>query len=175
MKKYLYTAPDGLKYPLSEAPSDMAFMAYMSDRKKAKIGDPNHCILALGIGRNKDVLHCYIGSGKDAYVVYKGEGTKPPFCLHYTVDTKAARVRDLFDTKGAPKTQVIWLRHPTRARTLAARRMLDKRRREEIKAGSPVKPRGPQKNPRITRLGVVHRPLARIVNGEVSLASAVQI
>lgn len=171
MSKRSYKAPDGNVYPLTEAEYDIAFMAYKSDRKKAKIGDPGGCLLALGIRHNPDVQAAYIGSGKDAYVVFKARGELPARAVHFTVPSKAGKVRDSLETKGAPATQVIILRAPSAGRTLEARSAFDKKRRTEIKNGSPVKKRGPQKRKRIMILGVPHRPRARIVKNTVALGA----
>lgn len=159
----VYTAPDGTKYPLTEAEYDMSFNVHKSDRAKAVIGDPWGCLIALGGKRHPDVLEVYIGSGGDAFVIFKGRGGKPPRAVHFTIPAKAAKIRDSFDTKGSPPSQIVMLRAPTKARTLAARSVSNKARKEKIKTGDHVvTPRGTIAKKRIMRLGVAHRPRARI-------------
>jgi hypothetical protein len=168
-QRRFYTTPQGDKYPLYEAPYDTAFHVYKSDKRRAIIGDPHSCLLALGIRRDPRVLDAYIGSGRDAYVVFaKGQGKKGPFALHFTVNAEAARMRDLFDTKHAPTSQIILLSAPTQGRTLAARSRMNKRRREEIKNGATVQLRTVH-SPRITRLGVPNRPRATITKNTVTV------
>lgn len=158
-----YIAPDGTSYPLAEAEYDMSFTVYKSDRSKAIIGDPWGCLIALGGKRHPDVLEVYIGSGGDAYVVFKGRAGKPAHAVHFTIPAQAARVRDIFDTKGAPPTQIVMLRAPTKARTLDARSASNKGRAAKIKNGTHVvKPRGTPAKKRIMTLGVAHRPRARV-------------
>jgi hypothetical protein len=92
-----YTAPDGTRYPLSEAKYNMSFKVYRSDRRKARIGDPGQCLLALGIRRDKDVLDVYIGSGRDAYVIFKAQDGEPAHAVHFTIPTTTRRIIDAFD------------------------------------------------------------------------------
>jgi hypothetical protein len=168
----VYTAPNGTKYPLFEAEYDSAFKVYKSDRKRATIGDPWGCLIALGGKHKPEVLEVYIGSGGDAYVVYKGRLGKPPYVLHFTIPAEAARVRDAFDTKGAPATQIVMLRAPTKARTIDARSKSNKAHKAKIKNGTHiVKPRGTIAKKRIMTLGVAHRPRARITPNGVDTQS----
>ena len=161
----------GLNHPLVEAEFDTAFKVFKSDRKKAVIGDPADCIEAKGLKRLPNVAFAHIGSGGDGYVGFKDESSPTGIKVrHFLIPAKAAKVRDIFETKGAPSSQVLMLKAPTNGRTLSHRSMLGKRRREEVKKGSPVKSRGPQKNKRIHRLGVPPRPRAKIVKGETSFA-----
>ena len=61
------------------------------------------------------------------------------------------------------------LKAPSNGRTLSHRRSLGKSRREKIKQGAEVKKRAAPQSRRITRLGVAHRPKAKINKGEVSV------
>jgi hypothetical protein len=160
-----YQLKTGGHVPLIEADTKMAYTVYKSDRKKAIIGDPWNCIEALGCKREHNVVEAYIGAGKDAYIVFEGRDKKL-FARHYVIKAQAARVRDTFDQKGAPKTQLLELHPPTNGRTRAHRKFLDKRRRAEIKNGAEVKKREQKpRADRITRLGVPNRPRANIVRG----------
>lgn len=160
---------DNINHPLTEAEYDTAFKVFKSDRKRATIGDPMACIEALGLRRLPNVAFAHIGSGGDAYVGFK-DATSPTGIVvrHFVIPIKAARVRDAFEVKGAPPTQVLMLKAPTNGRTLSHRSVLGKRRRDEIKAGAQPKKRGPQKNKRIVRIGVPPRPRAKVVKGEIS-------
>src|SRR5215475_12823759 len=117
-KSRMYRTADGTLYPLTEAEYDMAFTVYKSDKRKSVIGDPLQCIEARGIKRDPNVLEAYVGSGKDAYVVFKARGRLGAGARHFTIPAKSAKVRDAFETKGSPKTQVLWLRAPSAGRTL---------------------------------------------------------
>jgi|SRR6185369_5217676 hypothetical protein len=164
---------EGTNHPLVEADYDTAFKVYKNDRKKAVIGDPTACIEARGLKRIPNVEFAYIGSGGDAYVGFKDKKSRTGVTVrHFLIPAQAAKVRDQFEVKGAPPTQVLLLKAPTNGRTLSHRRLLGKRRREAIKQGAETKKRGPQKNRRITRLGVSPRPRAKIIKGEVSLDAA---
>jgi hypothetical protein len=176
MGSRFYTAPDGERYPLTEARYGIDFKAYRSDRRKARQGDPSGCWAALGIKRNKNVLHVYIGSGRDAYVVFKANDDESAHAVHFTIKTSVRKLIDAFDKDKSAKTQIVRLDAPTPGRTLEARQNSGKRRREEIRNGAPIKKRGPSKNKRITRLGVEHRPRARITRGgSVSMAVEEQV
>ena len=162
---------EGINHPLVEADYDTAFKVYKTDRRKAVIGDPTACIEAKGLKRLPNVAFAHIGSGGDAYVGFRDNKSKTGVTVrHFLIPAQAKRVRDAFETKGAPPSQVLMLKAPTNGRTLSHRRKLDKRRRDEIKKGTVVpNKRGPQKNRHITRLGVAQRPRPKIVKGEVSL------
>lgn len=169
--KFTYTAPDGAKYPLYEAAYPTAFKVYKTDRGKAVIGDPHQCIEALGIKRNPDVLDAYVGSAKDAYIVYKG-GKRGPYAVHFVILAQAARVRDTFETQGAPPTQVLMLHPATAGRTIGHRRKLTKKLQQAIKDGThQVKPRGAPRKTRVARLGVGHRPRAKVSKGHVDVSA----
>ena len=164
---------EGINHPLVEADYDTAFKVYKTDRRTAVIGDPTACIEAKGLKRLPNVAFAHIGGGGDAYVGFKDSKSRTGVTVrHFLIPAQAAKVRDAFEIKGAPPTQVLLLRAPTNGRTLSHRRLLGKRRREEIKKGAEPKKRGPQKNRRITRLGVSPRPRAKIIKGEVSLDAA---
>jgi hypothetical protein len=164
-----YVMPDGSKYPLTEAEHDIGFVVYKSDRRKAKTGDPTCCLIALGIRKNPSVLGAYIGSGKDAYVIFKANKRLPARAVHFTIPAKTAKVRDKFDVKGSPPTQQILLKAPTEARTLEARSKLNKRRRDEIKAGATISKRiVPPQPKRVITL----RPRAHIVGNTVEVPTA---
>jgi hypothetical protein len=166
---------DNINHPLSEAEYDTAFKCFKSDKRKATIGDPEACIEALGLRRLPNVSFAHIGSGGDAYVGFKDTGSPTGIVVrHFIIPAAAAKVRDAFEVKGAPATQVLMLKAPTNGRTLSHRSMLGKRRRDEIKAGAQAEKRGKQKNKRITRLGVSPRPRAKIVKGEVSVPAAAE-
>jgi hypothetical protein len=78
-----YTDTDtGQTWPLEEADTDYSFRVYKSDRRKATIANPTACLLALGLKHDKDIAAVYIGSGKDAFVVFKGKGRRPPLARH---------------------------------------------------------------------------------------------
>lgn len=175
MTERTYTdAKTGQTWPLKEADTDYSFRVYRTHRRKAVIGDPTSCLIALGLQRDPDVAAAYIGSGKDAIVVFKGKGRRPATALHYVILAGAAKVRDSFDQKGAPTSQWLTLSAPTAGRTLDARAALDRRRRAQIKAGAPVKHRATPNKPRITRLGVAHRPKPIVSKGEWTIPEHAQ-
>jgi hypothetical protein len=167
-KKHFYTAPDGTEYPVKEADYAMGFKVYKTDRSKAIKGDPTHCLIAMGLQRHPEVQYAFIGSGLDAYVVFRGKRGRPAYAVHFTIPAQASKVRDAFDAKQGLKTMFLELRAPTAGRTLDARARQDRRRRLKIKNGThTVKPRGPSTK-RVTRIGVPHRPRPRITtSGDV--------
>ena len=168
-----YITPEGARYPLYEAPYDYVIPVYKKDRKKAIVADPYGCLIAIGARRDPLILGAYIGSGKDAYIIFRETKMRKAHALHFTINSAAARVRDYFDThKGEVKTTVK-LSAPTAGRTLEHRSKLDKRRATRIKAGEhTVKRRGKPNKTRIVRLGVKHRPHAVIEKNEVTLVAA---
>lgn len=172
MKKLrrFYVTPEGIRYPLVEAPYDYVIPVYKKDCKKAIIADPHGCLIALGAQRDPLVLGAYIGSGKDAYIVFRETEQRHAHAMHFTISASAARVRDYFDThKGEVKTTVK-LSAPTSGRTLSHRSKLNKARYKRIKAGEHVvKRRGKPNRTRIVRLGVKHRPHAVIEKNEVTI------
>jgi hypothetical protein len=160
IRKFRY---EGIKHPLIEAEYDTAFRVYQADNKKAVIGHPNQCIEAKGLKRLDNVEFAHISSGRHAYVGFVDTNSPTGITVrHFTIPTKAAEVRDSFDTENPPKTQILMLKTP-KSQKLDHLAMLGKRRREEIKHGAIVKPRGPQKKKRIVRLGVPPRPQANII------------
>jgi hypothetical protein len=167
-KRYYYT-PDGTKYPLYEAPYMYIITAYKSDCRKAIIADPQACLIALGAKRDPSIISAHIGSGKDAYLIFRATKLRPAHALHFTINARAARVRDYFDTHKRAETVTIKLSAPTAGRTLSHRAKLNKARHERIKNGThKVKPRGSNQT-RIIRLGVKHRPHATIEKNVVSI------
>jgi hypothetical protein len=167
-KKMEYVTGDGIHYPLVEADQDFPITIFKSDCRKAKIGNPEQCLIALGARRNKYVIGAWIGSGKDAYVAFRGIRSKPAHVRHFTINAKAARIRDYFDTHKGVTSQIITLSAVTDGRTLAHRSKLNAARLKRIKAGQhTVKPRKNVAKTRIMRLGVAHRPKATIANNVV--------
>jgi hypothetical protein len=172
MATRFYTAPDGTRYPLKEARYNIMFTIYRSDRSKAVQGDPERCIEALGIKHDKDVLHAFVGAGRDAYVVFKATDDEPATAFHFVIKSQARGVLDNFDKERSVKTQDLRLHRPTKGRTLEARAKMDGDRAKRIKAGEhvPKKTFKPRKR-RVDRLGVPNRPRARISKrGDVSMA-----
>jgi hypothetical protein len=173
----VYTAPDGTRYPLREARYDMMFKCYKSDRRKAVQGDPQHCILALGIKRHKDVLAAYVGAGIDAYVVFKSNEDEEAHAVHFGIKTRARKVLDAFDKDRKAESMTIVLAKPPHSWRLDTRSKNNARRRAAIKNGALVKPRTARKKNRMERLGVERRPLAPIsksgnVNVEQTISAA---
>jgi hypothetical protein len=170
MATRFYETPDSKRYPLTEARHDMAFRVYRSDRRKAKKGDPHNCLVALGIKRDRDVIDVFIGSGGDAYVIFKGRAGEEDYAVHFTISRPARKLIDMFDKDRRSATQQVILRKPTDGRTLEARSRLDKDRRRRIKAGThSVKARATPRSSRVVRLGVGSRPRPRISkSGSVS-------
>jgi hypothetical protein len=162
MKQRFYVAPDGTKYPLKEALHDFPIRVYKADRNKAKQGDPGLCLIALGARRHRHVVDVFVGSGKDAYVIIKGpEGE---YAMHFTIPAATRRIVDGFDKARSAVSAIVIFKMPTAGRTHEARKTMNSKRRAELKAGTGK----PKKSrlagiPRITRLGVVHRPRANIV------------
>lgn len=170
MTKRIYVAGDGKKYPLVEAPYTYPITVYKTDCRKAHVGDPEQCLVALGALRDKNVEAAYIGAGKDAFVCFKATKTRKAYALHFTLNAKASRVRDYFDSHKGATTQTITLSPPTAGRTLEHRSKLNKKRRAAVKAGAEVKKRTKQHTTRVMRLGpTAHRPKAKIENNVVSL------
>jgi hypothetical protein len=171
-----YTTPTGERYPMKEAKYNVDLKVYRSDRRKAKQGDPGLCLLALGILRNRNVLAVYIGSGHDAYVIFKATEEEEAMAYHFLVRTTAKKIIDAFDNDRSAKTEKITLQAPPPSWTLAGRRKNNARRRAEIKAGSPIKRRGKIAKVRITRLGGKHRPRPTISkSGNVSMLDEKQV
>lgn len=166
-KRRYYVAGDGKKYLLVEATIPFIFYVYRSDCKSAVVGDPWNCLVARGGRRHKNVLAMYIGSGKDAYVIMSDPRGGEPVAVHYTISASAARVRDQFDTNKKLKKQPVTLSPPTAGRTLEHRSNLGKKRREAIKNGAPVATRGKPNATRVHRIGVKHRPRAKLVADNV--------
>jgi hypothetical protein len=167
-KRY-YDAGDGKKYPLFEAPYNYPVTVYKSDCKKAVIGDPQQCLIALGACRDKLIESAFIGSGKDAYIIFKKTPLREAYALHFTINAQAARVRDYFDSQKAGTSQIITLSAITPGRTLAHRSILNKKRAAEIKAGAEKKKRGKPAVTRVMRLGLHHRPRAKIEKNIISV------
>ena len=175
VKQRMYRCKDGREIPLFEADYDIAFTVYKKDRRGAVIGDPNNCLEAKSIcDHNPDVIEAYIGSGKEAYIVFRETDSRPfEHALHFIIPTRSSKVRDAFDTKKGVDKQILWLRRPTKSRTAKARAKSNKERRKAIKAGAPVKKRGSPKTTRMYRLGVDHRPRAKIKHNVVSVGMEV--
>jgi len=172
-KKMIYVTGDGTHYPLYEADQDFPVEIYKTDCRKAQTAHPEQCLIALGAKRNRKVEGAWIGSGKDAYVAFKKLRNKPAHVKHFTINAKAAKIRDYFDTHKGVTSQVIILSAVTAGRTRAARAKLNAARAAHIKAGTHVvKPRGKATKTRIMRLGVAHRPRATIRNNVVELKPA---
>jgi hypothetical protein len=166
-----YITPDGMRYPLTEATFDFSIKVYKSDCRKAKIADPERCLIALGARRNRLVESAYIGSGKSAYVIFKAFRGKPAHAVHFTLNAQASRVRDFFDSHQGVTSQTITLSAVTAGRTRAHRAELNRRRAKLIKTGEHVvKPQAHPGTTRIMRLGVAHRPKARIEDNTVSVS-----
>ena len=165
-----YVTPEGDKYPLVEAPYDYHIPVFKKDCKKAVIADPYSCLIAMGARRDPLVLGAYIGSGKDAYVIFRETKQRRAYALHFTISAEAARVRDYFDTHKGEVRTMVKLSAPTAGRTLAHRSKLNKERARRIKAGEHTpKKRGKPNVTRIVRLGVKHRPRASIERNEVTV------
>jgi hypothetical protein len=164
-----YTTADGVKFPLYEAMYDYHFTVHKVDCVKAKIADPEGCLLALGIKHDKKVLAAYIGSGRDAYIIFKARPGAPhsfqhvAHAVHFMIPTTSGRVRDYFDAHEGKEILALKLTPPTATQTKDAKATYDKVRAERIKNGEIVPvPRRQPRSTRITRLGVPHRPKAII-------------
>ena len=156
-----WIAPSGNQYPLIEADHDYDVTCYRSDKRKAIPHDGEHCVVALGVKRNKRVLECWIGSGLDAYVAFSG---RKPYAKHFTVGTSARRVIDKFDTDQGAATIRVTLKAPAPSHKLSSRRVSNKKRREEVANGAQVKHRDtPKRKVRVQRYDVGHRDHATIV------------
>lgn len=166
-----YTTPEGERFPLKEAPWDMIFKVYRSDRRKAKQGDPGCCLLALGVKRHRDVLDVYFGAGKDAYVVFKATEDEPASAVHFVLNTKAKQFIDAFDKDRKAQSVDLILKKPAKSWKLDYRRKSNARRREEVKNGAEVSKREGRKTSRMERLGLQYRPRAPISrSGNVNVA-----
>jgi hypothetical protein len=162
MVQRVYNAPDGEQYPVEEARVSIHFVIYRTDLRRAVKGDPHFCILALGLKRCRNVLDAYIGSGSDAYVIFGATAELPAIAIRYIIPEKTRKIINTFDTVMIVEKQTVELKAPSPGSTLEHRRMLNKKRRLEIKNGAPVKSRGKIHEPRIIRLGVPNRPTAPI-------------
>jgi hypothetical protein len=174
--KRIYRAPDtGKEYPLHEAPYDYAINCYRSDLRKAQTGSSDQCIIALGAKHDKLVEAAFVGAGRDAYICFKATPLRPAYALHFTVNARAQRVRDYFDTHKIVATKQIILSAPSAGRTLAHRAKLDGERREKIKNGDhvPTKRTTPRQD-RITRIGVKSRPRAVVEKNTVTMPATYQ-
>jgi hypothetical protein len=144
----------------------MLFKVYRSDRRKAAVGDPWGCVEALGIMHHRGVIEAYIGSGRNAYVVFKGTEEEPATAWHFMISVKAGKIRDAFDQNKKLDRQELLLRAPSKTQTLSARSEMNKKRNTAIKNGLhvPVK-RGAPSTTRMERIGVKPRPHALISRG----------
>jgi len=169
-KALTYTGQDGTVYPLEEATYNTAFKAYRTDQKRAVIADPYRCIEALGLKRDDKVIEAYVGSGRDAYVVFAATDLKPAHAVHFIVSGQAGHVRDSFDQNKALKSQMLILRAPSPSETVIGRRTRNKvardRHFERVAEGTAKK--HPIHRNRQTRLGVGHRPRAKISRNNVT-------
>jgi len=174
-----YTAQDGTEYPLTEARYDVAFKVYRSDRSKAISGDPYRCLLALGIKRNRNVKEAYIGSGKDAYVVF-GDDDGDDEAVHFLIGTTVRKVLDSFDTDKKAATMQIMLTRPSKSMKIATRRADGKKHRDKAKAakkanGGNPPPKKRALTTRPMRLGLAHRPRPNISRGgDVDVSAPVE-
>jgi hypothetical protein len=164
-KQRTYTAGNGKVYPLHEAEHKFPIEVYKKDCPKAVVSDPEQCLIALGALRDKTVEAVYIGTGKDAYVCFKATRYRPAHAVHFTLNTKAAKVRDYFDTHKGVMTKQVVLSAPTAGRTHDHRAVLNKRRRAEIKAGAPVRKQDKPRVKREDRTGIPYRRKAKIGKG----------
>lgn len=170
LKPNIYVASDGTSYPLEEAEHDYPVTVYKSDCRKAVVADPERCLLAKGAARDTAVIGAYIGSGKDAYIIFKAKRGKPAHAVHFTINAKAGRIRDHFEKSKAGTSTVITLKAPTDGRTLEHRRKLNRDLTARIKNGEHVpKSTGKKNVTRVMRLGVPHRPRAKIKENVVSM------
>lgn len=169
-----YTAQDGNEYPLTEARYDMMFKVFKSDRRKCTPSDPHNCLLARGIMRHPDVLDVYVGSGLDAYVVFKETEDDPAHAVHFGIRTKIRRIIDAFDKDKKTQSVDIILCKPPHSWRLDYRRAANSRRRKEVKEGSPVKKRKqPTNSVRVSRFGTGRRPAAQVSkSGNVEITPA---
>lgn len=168
MPSRYYTSPrTDIEYPLTEAKYDFAFNIYKSDKKKAVPLSPGECLIACGLKRHRDIIDAFIGSGRDAYVIFKGQGDEPDHAVHFVLRASNRRIIDEFDTNRKALTAKIELTRPPYSWTLNRRRENNERRRKEIETntGAPVKPRGRINKIRVSRLGVKHRPRAKTTRG----------
>lgn len=164
---------DGEKHPLQEGDYDTAFKVYKTDRLRAEIANPEKCIEALGLRRLPNVAFAHIGSGNVAYVGFHDQRSPTGVTVRrFYIPAPAKKVRDQFETKGSPKTQILMLKAPANGKTMASRSKRDQARRANIKAGAhlPQKREQPHST-RLERIGVAHRPRPKIIKGEVSLGT----
>jgi hypothetical protein len=165
-----YKLADGTEVPLFEGEYDTAFTVYKSDKRKATIGDPRECIEAKGLCRLPNVIEACIGSGKDAYIVYKGTPSRDfKHALHFTIPARSEKVRDAFDTKRGLNSQILMLKAPTKGRTLKHRRKLSRSLQARIKNGTHTVKPGKSRKQRVHRLGVARRPKAKVTDHTVEV------
>lgn len=161
-----YRLATGENIPLFEGEYDFPFVVTKKHAKGATIADPLNCIEARAIRSLSKVEEAYIGSGRDAYVVFK-ETNQRPFlhAVHFSIPTKAGSVRDNFDKEGSGADITLWLRAPSNSHRLEDRRLAERARDEAHKHGKPIKKATKPKSPnavRMERLGVAHRPRASV-------------
>lgn len=169
-----YKMRDGTVIPLFEAPYDMSFKVWKTDKNKAIIGDPYECIEAKGLCKMPNAVEAHVGSGRVAYVVFAKTADRPfMHALRFMIKSKSQKVRDAFDLKGSPGTQRLELSAPTPSLTMAHLARANKKLRDRVKDGShiPVS-RGKNQVRRFQRIGVKQRPRARVKAGVVSLEEA---
>jgi len=177
----IYTTPSGERYPLVEARYNMAFTAYRSDRKKAVINDPRNCWAALGIRRDPEVLDVYIGSGRDAYVIFKATPDAPAQAVHFIINTTMRHLIDAFDRDKTARTMTIELMRPSSSEQLSRRTAKAKERYVKTKAKGKAKTETPAqrartRRSRVQRIGVAHRPRAQISkSGNVSMEGQMEM
>jgi hypothetical protein len=172
--RLFYTAKDGTKYPLREAAHDMAFRLFKNLRTKSIMGDPEECWLSKSLCKNSGVKGSHIGSGGDAYVIFKETEDDPVHAKHFKVRPPTLRKIDGFDKnrgRGMKTTETIILHKPPPSWKIAARQEMNARRRAEIAAGAPVRHRGRPRRTRVMRMGSAPRPRAHIsrIGGNVDM------
>jgi hypothetical protein len=159
MSRRSYTARDGTVYPLKEAQWRLDFKVYRSDFRKSIKGDPWECVESKGIKRNRNVHEAYIGSGRNAYIVFKATDDEPATAVHFVISEQAGRVRDAFDQDKKLQSQIIRLQPPSKTQTLHARAGMNKAYLAKIRNGTHVpKKRGAPTTRRMDRIGAPHRP-----------------
>jgi hypothetical protein len=164
MLERVLKAIDGNFYRVVQAKHDYAVRCYRTDRSRAIQGDPRKCLLALGAKRNRLVIDCLIGTGRDMYILFEATEESDREWLHFIASTSSRGVADGFDKDRKASTIIVMLRRPTKstAKKSASKRHANQYQKRKATGKQPDKTIGAKRITRVKRLGVPHRPMPRI-------------
>jgi hypothetical protein len=164
MLERVLEAIDGNTYRVIQAKHDYAVRCYRSDRSRAIPGDLRKCLIALGAKRNRLVVDCLIGAGRNAYVLFEATEESEREWHHFNTSATSRKVADEFDKDKKTQTIIVMLKRPSKgtAKNAASSRHAKQYQERKTTGKQPNKTIGATKKTRMKRLGVPHRPMPRI-------------